>query len=341
MPTLIVDFSPVFYRFVFSATTEYAKKHKKDENGLYNFDEYKDIILYNILDYISKFKQRFNTTDIIIAFDHGKYWREIGTGVEGEFTGYSRYKYGRHKEDKSGIDWIKAKKTQNEILEILKKSSFKTIDIPGIEGDDILMVLSEYISPNEVIIKSLDHDLEACLLFENVKYWQTKHSTKTKDCSYIEKSKEEIEKIKFNHVLFGDPGDGFLHCKAWTRFSPEFKEKYPDLTELKVWPKHHEIDLKFQEKYGVSAYKHPRFGPKMFEKSGQSLENFLKENPIHKLNYNLNKQLALPEMIPDSIRQKIIKEYENQKNKSPNYGELIKELTNKRLFELVGNVSLL
>jgi hypothetical protein len=136
MKILLVDFSPVTYRWIFSSTTTAVKtlNLKKDENGLYNFNEYKDMYFYKILEDISKFKQRFNADEVVFAIDSKPYWRE---------KYWSGYKYGRFKADKSGINWKQAKEAQNELIDILDKySSFKVIKVPGVEGDDILFTLS-------------------------------------------------------------------------------------------------------------------------------------------------------------------------------------------------------
>jgi len=338
--TLLVDMSPVYYRWIFSTTAASSKqlKLKKNEDGVYDLDEYQDIYIFKVLDYLTKFKNRFGVDEIVLAMDHGPYWRkEIWSG----------YKYGRHKNDKSGIDWSKAKKLQRKMTDILKNySSFKVIDIPRVEGDDSLFVLSEELSKrgHEVIAKSLDHDIIYILEHENVSYWQTKHNAPSKSCGFVEYNGDEIKNLKYEHCVFGDKGDYLLPITAFTEFSDEFKKLYPDMTPLQAYPRRHEIDVAFEKKYGVSAYKHPRFGAASFhkkmEKEGFTLQDFLKKDPIHIKNFALNKQLGLPSGIPQEIRDLIIHEYDNT-NTTRDEAKLIEFFTEYGIFELIGKLGFL
>jgi hypothetical protein len=116
------------------------------------------------------------------------------------------------------------------------------------------------------------------------------------------------------------------------------------MTPDKVYPKRHEIDIKFQEKYGVSAYKHPRMGKKSFEKKmkkeGFTYKEFLERNPIYKWNFELNKKIALPEGIPDNIRESIIKSYDNAET-IKNEAELSKWFMKYNMINLIGIIGLL
>jgi len=350
MKTLIVDFSPILYRFAFSSTTYAVKqlKLKKDENGLYNFNEYKDIFMFKLLDYISLFKTRFGVDEIVIGIDSQPYWRK---------DHWSGYKFGRLKNDKTGINWNQEKEIAAEMIELLKeRTTYKVIDIEGVEGDDTLFILSEELSNrgHEVIVKSLDHDIYYCLEHPNVQYWQTKHNTKTKQCGFVEFHQDELDQLKWEHCFFGDKGDYLLGITAYTQFSPEFKSLYPNMTELKAWPKRHEIDQSFIKKHKVdfpelfgknklSAYKQPPFGYKSYVKKqikeGFTNEEFIARNPIHKLNYELNEMLALPPGIPDEIRQKIIYEYDNTGH-TLDMGFLSNYFTQNDLFSLVGKLGM-
>ncbi len=334
MKSLIIDFSPIYYRWIFSSTNEAEKTLKlKPENGLLNFDEYKDIFLYRLFDDLSKMKNQFHADEVVIATDQKPYWRS---------KLWSGYKHGR-KTSENKIDWDKASKTLDELLEVLDKySSFKVIRIPGVEGDDILFTLAEYLSKkeNDIILNSLDHDIIYALLNPNVKYWQTKHTSMTKECSFVEISEKEIKEKMFEHCFFGDPGDNIKNIVSYTQFSDLFKEKYPDITPEKAYPKRHELDLKFKEKHGVSAYKHPRFGKKTFYKKNIDPKKILKENPIHEWNFELNKKISLPSGIPQKIKDKIIEEYHNVSNKK-DIGKLNEFFMKYGLIELIGITGLL
>jgi len=334
---LILDASPVFYRYAFSSV-QIAKnqlKIKPDENGIYPFNEYKDIFVYNVLNSISGMKNRFDVDEVVLAFDTKPYWRQ---------RLWAGYKHGRKSNDKSGIDWNALSDAIHEIAEVLDESSnIKVINPKGIEGDDTLFVLSKELSErgDEVIVKSIDHDIYYCLAYENVKYWQVKHHTKTKECGYVSFNESELNKLKFEHAFFGDSGDYILSVVAFSQFSDKFKEVYPGITELQAWPKRYEIDQKFIEKYGVSAYKHPRFGAKSYykkqEKEGFTNEEFLDRNPIYRMNYELNKKISLPEYIPDDIRRIIIDEYDKKHNEK-NPAKLNEYFLGNNLFNLIGKI---
>jgi len=350
LKTLIVDMSPIFYRFAFSSTT-YAQnklKLKRDKNGLFNFDEYKDIFLFKTLDYLSFFKTRFGVDEVVIATDSKPYWRK---------DHWSGYKHGRMKNDKTGINWAQEKKLAAEMVTLLKENTtFKVIDLPKVEGDDTGFVLAEELSNrgHEVIVKSLDHDWYYTLENPNVKYWQTKHNHKTKQCGYVEFHQEELDVLKWEHCFFGDKGDYLLGITAYTQFSDAFKSLYPNMTELKAWPKRHEIDQSFIKKHKedfpelfeknkLSAYKQPPFGAKSYAKKkakeGFTDQEFMDRNPIHQLNYDMNEMLALPAGIPDDIRQLIINEYDTTGN-NINPGELNNYFLNNGCFELIGKMGM-
>lgn len=339
MNTLLVDCSPVFYRMGYSSTTYSVNKLnlKKNDSGVYNFEEYKDIFLFNVLDTFSKMKTRFGVDEVVLCIDSKPYWRE-------KF--WSGYKHGRTSNDTTGIDWKSVKNYQREIIDNLNKySSFKVINVDGAEGDDDIFVLSKELSDrgHNVIVKSLDHDLIYTLEYKNVKYWRTAHTDKNRNCRFVEHNQEEIDRLQYEHCMFGDKGDYLLHAKSFSVFSKKFKEIYPEMTELKAYSKRHEIDLAFIKKHGVSAYKHPSFGPKNFEKRKKKEnitdEDFLKENKIYGLNYELNKQLGLPSGIPEDIRYEIINAYDTSPNE-PDFGNLINFFMKYGMINLVGKIGL-
>lgn len=339
MKTLIVDMSPILYRFTFSSTTSASNtlNLQKNEDGLYDFDAYKDIFIFKTLEAVSAFKGRFDVDEVVLAIDSSPYWRK-------EF--WSGYKHGRLSTDKSGVDWLKAKESQRELIKMLTESStFKVINIKGAEGDDVGFVLAEELSTrgHEVIVKSLDHDWIYNLENPNVKYWETKHTVKDKECGWVEFNESEIKTLKFEHCMFGDRGDFLLPVVYYSQFSAEFKAYRPNATEIQAYPKRYEIDMAFQKSHGVSAYKHPRLGAKSFykkmDKEGFTVQEFLDRDPIYQLNYDLNKKLALPSGIPDYIRELILDEYDNTPIVRDN-GQLTEYFMKYGLINLVGKLLL-
>jgi len=338
--TLIIDWSPIAYGNLFSATN-YAKnnKIKKDKDGKYLLEEYKDVVIQKIIEEIAGLKNKFNLLDsdeIIIATDTPTskgYWRkDIWEG----------YKYGRRESrDSSNIQWNKAFDLFQEMLRKFDEcSNIKIIQVPRTEGDDIIFVLSEYIK-NEVIIYSSDHDFLQCIS-DNCKFWRTTRTQGMENSKFCYITEEEKEDIIQEHIISGDPGDGFGHLKQYSRFSKDFIQNYPQYKdkEIQLYSKRFKIQEMYKKKYGekAKAYDHPRFGYKSFKKSKKSLESLLAENSIYEMNYSLNRILALPENIPLEIKQQIIDSY-SRKHESRNC--LDDYLIENNLFDLISLTILL
>ena len=336
--------SPIMYGALFSVTSS-AKKNgaKPDENGLIPFD-YKQDLLFKIVEEVSQFKQQFSADEIILAFDNskGSYWRK-------DF--YDRYKYGRSRgRDESELDWAKAFEVFEELRTMFDEwSTLKVISVDRCEADDTAFVLSEYFSKNSddtTILHTLDHDWEHNLTYDNAKLFKTRKTQRLPGI-YVEKTKEELKDATHEHCIAGDPGDGFLHIKSWTQFSPEFLEMYPKYEgrEIELYDKHHLIEKAFDDKMELlhpnekklpKAYKHPRFGYKSFKKGKKSLQDILVENPIHVKNYDRNKRLCLPTGIPQNYRNSIIAEYEREHQS--NVQKLQSYLIKNGLFELTAKI---
>ena len=349
MKTLIIDWSPVAYGNLFGATN-YIKTDKyiqveKDQDGKYNLDKYKDIVIQKIVEEIAGLRNKFNLSqddEIIIATDTSTkegYWRKD------IWAGYKSKR--KDQRDKSNIQWNKAFSLFQEILKKLDEcTNLKVIQVPRTEGDDIIFVLSEYLQDkNDVIIYSSDHDFIQCIN-ENVKFWRTTRTQGMENSKFYEATEEEVKDEILNHVIGGDPNDGFYHIKSFSRFSENFLKEYPQMEgkELQAYPKRFQIDEMFKKKHSktgekVSAYNHPRFGYKTFKKGKKSLKEILKLNPIFEMNYKMNKTLALPENIPQEIKEKIINSYE--RDHENDVGCFIEYLTEMGLFDLTSLVYLM
>ncbi len=334
MNKLLVDLSPILYGNLFSATNE-AKKLglTKNEDDNYPLNEYKDIFKYKVFEELSSLKRKFMADEVIIAVDAGNYWRK---------DVWAGYKHKRKAQrDKSNVDWAAARPIMDEIIDTLDNfTNFNVVEVNKSEGDDVIFVLSDYLAlkNQNVVIYSSDHDFIQCLEHKNVNFWRTTRTTGMSNSKYYEIEPGELVHTILDHVIGGDSGDGINNVKGYSRFSNKFKELYPDKKEIDVWEKRFELDNLFEQKFGVSAYNHPRYGYKMFLKSNKTLEELLSENSIFKLNYALNRQIALPEGIPPDISSAIIDAYEEPpKNNMKALKEYFKvngmfELTSKLLF---------
>ena len=337
---VIVDVSPVLYGALFSETSQQQRRGAKpQEDGKLEYtEEYQKNVEFKILEELSNDKAFFSADHVILAFDNsqGGYWRK---------NYYDRYKYGRSKgRDDSVIPWNKAFETFNKLREFFEKDTqFITMYPAHCEADDVAFVLSKELTKqgHQVVVKSLDHDWEHCLNYEGCEVFKTRKTQRLPGI-YVQKTKEELEEDIQKHKVIGDSGDGFLHIKSWTQFSPEFLEEYPKYKgkEQELYHKHHEIEKMFDEKHNFekSAYKHPRFGWKSFVKSKKTLKDILEENPIHQMNYERNEKLALPTAIPDEIVERILQNFEQNKNATSNKAQITKFLMSVS-FELMDKLN--
>ena len=312
--------SPILYSNLFSCTTSEKRNGAKAIDGKIPFT-YKQDLLFKIVEEVVKIKQELDGQEMILAFDNSKggYWRK-------DF--YDRYKYGRSKgRDESDIHWDQAFEVFEEIREVLDDySTMKVISVERCEADDVAFVLSEYWSDpannktNTLILHTLDHDWEHNLIFPNVKVFKTRKTQRLPGI-FSEKTRPELLDSINEHCIAGDPGDGFLHIKSWTKFSDAFLEYYPKFKgkEQEMYDKHHAIEKAFDDKMELlfpdgkklpKAYNHPRFGYKSFKKGKKELYEILDENIIHQKNYERNTKLCLPTGIPQNYRDEIIAQYE-------------------------------
>ena len=342
MKSVLIDMSPVMYSNLISANSEAKRNGAVLVDGVVPFT-YQAQLKFKILDEVANRAKQFPDSELILAMDTpGKngYWRK---------QEYKRYKYGRARgRDESDIDWREAFKVFDELKEILRTSTkHKVLEVDSAEADDIAFVLSKYFNEltpkQEVTLITLDNDWEHCLKWDNVKLLKTRKTQRKSDI-YAELNEQDIELKRAQHCINGDKGDGFLHIKSWTQFSDEFLKEYPKFKgrELEMYEHHHDIEDKFAAKHnyekGFDAYKHPRFGHKSWSKKNQSLDDLFKENPIYKMNYERNKQMCLPDFVPDALRAQIIEAYKNAPTES-DYYNLQKFFQQNNLFELLGSVN--
>ncbi len=342
--TLILDFSPILYSNFISASMEMQRNGlKPNANKKLDISTpgYKEIINYKIMSELSSLKTQFKVDEIVIACDNptGGYWRK---------DVYPIYKGGRkEKREESELQWDKAFAVFDEIKNVIEENtSFKLINLPKTEGDDVMFVLSKYLSlqGQEVILHSLDHDTVYSLKgnFNNsntpgiVKWWRHVKTAK-KPGAFQSYEAGEILLLEIEHLVQGDASDNIKNIKSYSRFSKKFKELYPDKKEIDVYDKRFELDEMFEEKYGCSAYDHPRYGAKMFLKSKKTIEELLKENPIYELNYKMNSIIAMPEGIPADISKSIIEKY-NSAETTRNISALQEYFMKNGCFELIGSL---
>jgi len=100
--------------------------------------------------------------EIIIACDHMGSWRKQYIPQAKEDRKELR--------KKSGIDWDSIYAKFNDLLEKVEKSTtWQVIKIPHIEADDIMSVCCRFYKDKEVVLLTMDGDLNQCWHYNNVK----------------------------------------------------------------------------------------------------------------------------------------------------------------------------
>lgn len=100
--------------------------------------------------------------EVIIACDHLSSWRK---------QYIPQAKADRQEiRDKSGINWTEIYEQFNTLLEQVKQSTnWNVVQVPHIEADDIMSTCCRYYNDKEVILLTMDGDLELCFHYSNVK----------------------------------------------------------------------------------------------------------------------------------------------------------------------------
>lgn len=269
-----------------------------------NIDFFRHLFINNIITLKNKYEGIYG--NIVIAIDH-KSWRK-------EYV--KTYKANRPKIIELDEFIQEAYAAYTEMINILKYTSLKTIQVYGAEADDIIAVLSK--SSGKHLIYSGDKDLYQ-LINNNVDYYDFNKK------DFINLSDVEIKKHLENLIIQGDISDNIERILYNAEPSDEFKHwfsiKYDRILTQKlytniVFNKNEILELYIQE-HEKKPYKIKKISKQLQEslENKDYFEQWLKENPIIKYNYNRNKKLINLNYIPTAVKDRILIEYNKQKNK--------------------------
>ena len=141
--------------------------------------------------------------DTVILTIDSKSWRK-------EFS--SDYK-GNRKEnrEKHIIDWDAHFSNVNRVNQQLDYATpFHVIAVPRCEADDIISVACRVFKDREIIIASIDSDLQQLCYYDNVKFFSLNFKTPKGKGGYLKISKEEALKILNKKCLKGDISDNII-----------------------------------------------------------------------------------------------------------------------------------
>lgn len=261
--TVLIDFSNIAYSSFYASV------------GIRHTDDDQKVALWRffIFNSLLKIKNKFKPDEIVLAFDGGS-WRK---------KAFTLYKAKRTiAREKSPVDYKKFFSDMDSFIEDLKDFPFGQIKVQYSEGDDIIAVLTEYLSTKrqEIIIVSVDKDLQQLQRYMNVKQWNPIKDAFV-DCS-------NPYQFLNDHIIHGDTGDGI-----------------PNL-------------LSDDDSILAEGKRQKRITSKIIsEINEKGIDQFVIENGLID-KYNRNKLLIelSSETIPSEIQEKILYEYHNMDVKS-------------------------
>lgn len=258
--TILVDFNPV----VISAISVMTSNDGLDERSI------RHLCINMLLSYKNKFSADYG--EMVITCDSKDSWRK---------DIYPYYKFSRKKSrEDSPLDWPLIFSILNEIHEeLMHYFPYKVIKIDKLEADDIIGVLSRYITANKTV--GLWGDAEKVLIVSGDKDFNQLHDANIRQWTpKFKRFLVETNPSRFlaEHIIIGDKSDGVPNIKS------------PD-------------DIFVLDKRQSPI--HEKF-----------LESVLSTGIVpeeYKENYERNRKMIDLSLIPDEYQQAIIAEYESIK----------------------------
>lgn len=224
---VIVDVSVIKYSLLYS-------RHLSDE-----FKTNPELIKHYFLQSILSIKQKFSCNKfnkLVLAIDKKKswnndiygYWRDVIYNQSLHILPDTSKSYKDGRKPQEGYDWEVINKSMKDCLNVMQNySDFIVIEVPGVEADDIIAILSQKVKETNTII-TVDKDMKQ-LISDNILFydWRTKDYHK-------ERLTEDDKQLFF---LKGDGGDGIKSVKPryqWKRnlakkSLQDIFDEFPDL----------------------------------------------------------------------------------------------------------------
>ena len=182
MPTL-VDYNQIFIANVMS------------QPHIHKGGVQESLLRHTVLNTLRSYRTRFSSDygELVICCDSRRNWRK---------KYYAEYKAHRSKDRKeSDFNWDSLFQSLNKIKEeLIDFFPYHVLQIPYCEADDIIGVLSEYLTSDRVIIISGDKDFQQLQAYDNVEQWSPLKKEFVRQSDPIRYLKE--------HIMRGDKGDG-------------------------------------------------------------------------------------------------------------------------------------
>lgn len=342
---VLVDFSHLCYRNLFTAHAEVMKTPAYMLSGTFKEEDYfdvmpedplrgvalQDVFYHFMVKGILSIKKQFNAKpeEIYLCIDSSS-WRK---------QEYKGYKSGRSKSrSKSPFEWSGIYQMFDKLKSIIANNTkIHVFETSTAEADDVIYVLSRELSKKgiEVDVVTADKDIKQVLKFSGVRMWDPIKRTFITDYN---------NKNLLHHILIGDASDDIPSIKAETEFDSKFITflKMNDIYLTSVEEvKNLEVFENILEQYEGPIYKTARFGEKTALKiiEGKTLFSTLRENKLYRENFKRNRKLIDMSKIPSNIQANIISDYENIETKKNDMFTLQSFFTTHRLKEALKNIN--
>ncbi len=171
------------------------------------------IILKKLIDVHKKIGRHH---ELILCFDSRNYWRK-------DF--FPLYKGTRVRSETDTFPWEKFYQLYNEFkLELPLYFNYKCIEIPRVEGDDIIFCISEYHKGKDIVIASSDtDDLQILEKYPEAAQFSLK-THKFITC-------EQYKYTLLDHIIEGDKSDGIPSIIAAADTYMDKDKRAPSLTK--------------------------------------------------------------------------------------------------------------
>jgi hypothetical protein len=293
-----------------------------DNTATIDPDSFRHLFLFGLLEYKKKYGPRFG--DIAFAVDNKQYWRKA------MFPNYKCFR--KAEKERAGYDWDMIHHCMDVVkAELTEFFPYPVIDAPFAEADDVVGTMAEYSQTHDVktdmfgetetkpfLIIASDTDMAQCQKYPNVK--QVSPYTKEQVIPVLEKSKVKVkvplDEFVLDHLLTGDAGDSIPNILTGDDF---FRLKL-DNPEEKYRQKSVTAGIK---EYYLNQWN--EFGEIREFRSAEEEKNFKR-----------NMRLIHFDMIPQRVKDGVIRVYESQLDKDRS--QLLDYFTKHRLKNLMDEI---
>ena len=262
---ILLDVSVMSFKAAFQA--ELAAKYKRD-GGFILPSHY--TYFSSIIAALKKINVEEGDT-VILTVDSKSWRKELSSDYKGNRK--------ENREKHQLIDWDAHFSKCSEINDRVNYATpFHVIAVPRCEADDIISVACRTFKDREIIIASIDSDLQQLCYYDNVKFFSLNFKTPKGKGGYLKISKEEALKILNKKVMKGDVSDNIIVYPTDDENDAELRRILVNLLELPkdIEQSISEVLKNLPDKQGIKWEELP------FKNSlGKRFEEIY--NPIHKV----------------------------------------------------------